>query len=44
MGNSTPLPTNEAQARELAPLRAEPERLRAAWAEATFAHSATTFG
>ena len=29
-----PAPSNEAQARELAPLREEPEKLRAAWAEA----------
>lgn len=29
-----PAPSNEAQARELAPLREEPEKLRATWAEA----------
>lgn len=30
-----PAPTNEAQARELAPLRSEPEKMNEAWAEAS---------
>lgn len=34
MGDTIPLPTNERQTRELAPLRGEPERMAAVWRQA----------